>query len=109
MPGAIKAFHLHYRQDDIWFVPPHDRMLVGLLDTRKASPTAGIHQRIVLGAGRAQLLFIPRGVAHGVTNQAASPGSIFYFVNRQFDPSDPDERRLPHDILGAQFWAMTPG
>ena len=27
-PGAIKAFHLHQRQTDIWFVPPSDRMLV---------------------------------------------------------------------------------
>jgi len=26
-PGVIKAFHLHRRQTDVWFVPPGDRML----------------------------------------------------------------------------------
>ena len=33
-PGVIKAFHLHQRQTDIWYVPPSDRMLVVLLDVR---------------------------------------------------------------------------
>ena len=36
LPGAIKAFHLHYNQEDVWFVPPTDRLLVGLIDCRKA-------------------------------------------------------------------------
>jgi dTDP-4-dehydrorhamnose 3,5-epimerase len=108
-PGAIKAFHLHFRQDDIWYVPPTDRMLVGLLDARADSPTAKVSMRVILGAGRAELLFIPRGVAHGVVNQQATPGAIFYFVNQQFDMQDPDERRLPWDVLGEEFWEMTPG
>src|SRR3990172_10526674 len=38
-PGAIKAFHLHVRQTDVWYVPPTDRMLVVLLDVRQGSPT----------------------------------------------------------------------
>ena len=109
MPGVVKAFHLHYRQDDVWFVPPADRMLVGLVDARSASPTHGEQMRIVMGAGRTQLLFIPRGVGHGVTNQLPTPGTIFYFVNQQFNIDDPDERRLPWDALGAEFWRMTPG
>jgi dTDP-4-dehydrorhamnose 3,5-epimerase len=108
-PGAIKAFHLHYNQDDIWFVPPGDRMLVGLVDVRENSPTKGVQMRVVLGAGQTKLLFIPRGVAHGVVNQATAPGTIFYFVNQQFNLDDPDERRLPWDIVGADFWEMTPG
>src|SRR5689334_17548568 len=39
LPGAIKAFHLHFHQEDVWFVPPTDRLLIGLLDVRKDSPT----------------------------------------------------------------------
>src|ERR1700722_4013252 len=27
MPGTIKAFHLHYNQEDLWFVMPYDRVL----------------------------------------------------------------------------------
>jgi dTDP-4-dehydrorhamnose 3,5-epimerase-like enzyme len=107
--GAIKAFHLHYNQDDIWFVPPSDRMLLGLVDVRADSPTKGAQMRIVLGAGQYKQVFIPRGVAHGVVNLAQTPGTIFYFVNQQFNLDDPDERRLPWDMVGADFWEMTPG
>src|SRR5881397_3013853 len=40
-PGAIKAFHLHTRQTDIWYVPPGDRVLVVLVDVRQGSKTEG--------------------------------------------------------------------
>lgn len=109
LPGAIKAFHLHYNQEDVWFVPPTDRLIIGLIDCRAASPTEGQTMRLVMGAGKAQLLYIPRGVAHGCANVGQVPSTVVYFVNQQFDLSDPDERRLPWDILGAAFWQMTPG
>src|ERR1700691_1830878 len=35
LPGTIKAFHLHYNQEDLWFVVPTDRLLIGLFDARK--------------------------------------------------------------------------
>ena len=109
LPGAIKAFHLHFNQEDVWFVPPTDRLLIGLVDTRKASPSYSAVMRLVLGAGKAQLLYIPRGVGHGAANIGAAPATILYYVNQHFDLADPDERRLPWDILGADFWQMTPG
>lgn len=109
LPGAVKAFHLHYNQEDVWFVPPTDRLLVGLLDCRKGSPTCGSSMRLVLGGGKAQLVYIPRGVAHGGANIGAQNATILYFVNQHFSLDDPDERRLPWDILGAEFWQMTPG
>jgi dTDP-4-dehydrorhamnose 3,5-epimerase len=109
LPGAIKAFHLHFGQEDIWFVPPPDRLLVGLIDCRTASPTYNASMRLVLGAGKAQLLYIPRGVAHGCGNIGVVPATILYYVNQKFDIADPDERRLPWDILGDAFWQMAPG
>jgi dTDP-4-dehydrorhamnose 3,5-epimerase len=109
LPGAIKAFHLHFRQDDVWFVPPTDRLLVGLIDIREKSESTGATTRLVLGSGKAQLLFIPRGVAHGVANIWNEPGTVFYFVNQQFDINDPDERRLPYDTVDSSFWQITPG
>lgn len=108
-PGAIKAFHLHFNQEDVWFIPPQDRVLIGLLDTRKDSPTHGVSQRFVMGEGRSQLLYIPRGVAHGGANIWSTPSAIFYFVNQQFNAEQPDEHRLPWDVLGADFWTMTRG
>src|SRR5688572_20539561 len=65
-PGAIKAFHLHQRQTDVWYVPPSDRLLVVLLDVRKSSRTEGTRMRVMLGNGGSRLLAIPPGVAHGV-------------------------------------------
>lgn len=109
LPGAIKAFHLHYGQDDVWFVPPTDRLLIGLIDARDASETKSESMRFVMGAGRAQLLFIPRGVGHGCANIGNTPSTVLYFVNQQFNLEDPDERRLPWDMLGEAFWKVTHG
>ncbi|MEO7718794.1 MAG: dTDP-4-dehydrorhamnose 3,5-epimerase family protein [Capsulimonas sp.] len=109
LPGAIKAFHLHYNQEDVWFVPPTDRILVGLIDARKDSPSYNVRMRIAMGGGKTQLLYIPRGVAHGAANLTAQPAVIFYYVNQHFSLADPDERRLPWDAGGKDFWEMTRG
>lgn len=108
-PGAIKAWHLHRRQDDLWFVPPSNRLLVGLLDVREASATYRTSMRFVMGAGEARLLYIPCGVAHGVANLRPVPASIIYFTNQVFDAEAPDEHRLPSDLLGKDFWTIQPG
>ena len=109
LPGAIKAFHLHYNQEDVWFVPPTDRLLIGLIDARKDSPTYNQSMRFVMGGGKAQLLYIPRGVGHGCANIGTEPATILYYVNQHFDLDDPDERRLPYDMLGTDFWQITQG
>ena len=66
-PGAVKAWHVHMEQDDLFIVPPDSTLLVGLVDLRddEAAGAAPTPQRLVLGAGRAHRLLIPRGVAHG--------------------------------------------
>jgi dTDP-4-dehydrorhamnose 3,5-epimerase len=109
LPGTIKAWHLHERQDDLWFVPATDRLLIGLLDVRGDSETFRNSMRLVLGAGKARLLYIPKGVAHGVANSSGIAASILYFTDRAFDAENPDEHRLPHDLLGAEFWTIPPG
>ena len=110
-PGAIKAFHLHVRQTDVWYVPPGDRMLIVLIDTRQGSPSEGTRMRLVLGDGASRLLRIPPGVAHGVRNLGPGPGRIIYFTDVQFsaEPSSCDEGRLPWDYAGADIWEVTRG
>lgn len=110
-PGAIKAFHLHKRQTDVWFVPPESKLLVVLGDVRKGSPTEGNVRRLVLGDGNSFLLRIPPGVAHGCANIAVQRSQIIYFVDVQFDP-DPDncdEGRIPWDHFGADVWEVVKG
>jgi dTDP-4-dehydrorhamnose 3,5-epimerase-like enzyme len=105
-PGAIKAFHLHLRQTDVWFVPPADRVLCVLVDVRAGSSSEGVRRRLLLGDGRSQLLRIPPGVAHGVRNLAASPARIVYFTDLHFtsEPETCDEGRLAWDFAGAEIW-----
>ncbi|HEV8440154.1 MAG TPA: dTDP-4-dehydrorhamnose 3,5-epimerase family protein [Methylomirabilota bacterium] len=110
-PGVIKAFHLHRRQTDVWFVPPGDKMLLVLLDVRADSRTRNAHRRLVLGDGASRLVRIPPGVAHGVKNLAGSRGRIIYFVDEQFSPAPDscDEGRLPWDFAGAEIWDVVRG
>ncbi len=110
-PGVIKAFHLHRRQTDVWFVPPTSKMLVVLGDAREGSATEGEVRRIVMGDGSSRLLRIPPGVAHGVRNIGTGSGQIIYFVDTQFDadPGRCDEGRLPWDHFGADVWEKERG
>jgi dTDP-4-dehydrorhamnose 3,5-epimerase len=110
-PAAIKAFHLHLRQTDVWFVPPSDRVLVVLVDVREGSATNGTRMRLMLGSGTSRLLRIPPGVAHGARNLGTAMGRIIYFTDVQFsaDPALCDEGRLPWDFVGASIWESTRG
>jgi dTDP-4-dehydrorhamnose 3,5-epimerase len=110
-PGALKAFHLHQRQTDVWYVPPSDRLLIVLLDVRKNSRTTGTRMRIMLGNGASRLLVIPPGVAHGARNLGSETGRVIYFTDVHFSAelSACDEGRLPWDFVGADVWDMTKG
>lgn len=105
-PGAVKAFHVHRRQTDVWFVPPEDRVLQVLVDVRAGSPSEGVRQRIMLGDGNSRLVRVPPGVAHGCRNLAMTESRILYLADLLFDP-DPescDEGRLPWDYAGEEIW-----
>lgn len=104
IPGSIKAWHLHFNQDEIWFVLPSSHLLVGLWDVRKTSQTPDVKMRLSLGGGKSYLVFIPRGVAHGCANFSQKTAELFYFMNGQFDESNPDEHRLPFTSAGESFW-----
>ncbi|MCC6409288.1 MAG: dTDP-4-dehydrorhamnose 3,5-epimerase family protein [Planctomycetes bacterium] len=110
-PLAIKAFHLHERQTDVWYVPPSDKMLLVLADVRAGSPTEGQIMRIVLGDGNSRLVRIPPGVAHGCRNlRPAATSTIIYFVDVQFSVGDDcDEGRLRWDHFGADVWEVERG
>jgi dTDP-4-dehydrorhamnose 3,5-epimerase len=110
-PGAIKAYHLHLRQTDVWYVPPCDKLLLVLHDCRDGSPTVGQTMRFVLGDGKDRLVRIPPGVAHGAANIGQQRGRILYMVDVQFSttPGECDEGRLPWDHLGAAIWEPIKG
>ena len=110
-PGAIKAFHLHHTQTDIWYVPPGDKLLLVLIDVRAGSATEGVKARLVLGDGASRLVRIPTGVAHGVKNLVQVRGRVIYFTDVLFspDPEQCDEGRLPWDYAGPEIWEIPRG
>lgn len=108
IPGQIKAWHLHAQQDEVWLIPPSTRLLVGVLDVRRASATRGRAARFLLGGGQAHAVLIPHGVAHGLANPYPEMARILYLVNRWFDGSD--EWRLPYDAgVPPGFWELARG
>jgi dTDP-4-dehydrorhamnose 3,5-epimerase-like enzyme len=106
--NSVKAWQLNLDQDEVWFVHPDDHLIVGLLDVRKISSTYKQVMRLSLGGGQAFLLYIPRGVAHGVSNPYFHDASITYFDNSWI--TDRDEYRLPYYYqVGRDFWELTKG
>lgn len=106
LPGAIKAWHLHYEQEEIQTVVPEHHLIIGLWDVREKSPTKNMTMKLVFGGGRGHLLYIPKGVAHGYMNVSPKPATVLYFMNKQFDLGQLDERRLPWDSVKG-FWEKT--
>ncbi len=92
--GAAKAWHVHRRQVDWWYVAI-GTIRVALYDTRADSPTHGRLEEFFMGEEQGpQVLKIPPGVAHGY-RVLEGPAHLFYITSRVYDPSD--EGRIPHD------------
>lgn len=105
LPGSVKAWHLHFKQDFVWYVSPFNHLFVGLWDLRKNSKTEDKTMRIVLGGGQSQLLFIPHGIAQGSAVFQNKPVDLFVFSNIQFEMNNLDEKRLSWDSKGKNFWS----
>src|SRR5207245_9209248 len=62
-PGVTKAWHIHKKQTDWWYVV--GALKVALYDTRDGSPTKGNLMEFLMGDTRATCVKIPQGGAHG--------------------------------------------
>lgn len=106
-PQSIKAWHLHLKQDVVWYIAPSDTLQVGIWDIRKNSKTKGQKMKIILGGGNSHLLFIPKGVAHGSYNNQTTSIHLYYLTNTMFDSKNPDEKRIEEDYDETEFWTKT--
>ncbi len=104
LPKTIKAWHLHFYQDELWSVSDETRLLLGLWDVRTSSPTQDITMRIPLSSD--MIVYIPRGVAHGAANHMTRNAEILYIVNNKYNADDPDEYRMSWDAKGSDFWEL---
>ncbi len=104
--GVIKAWHIHARQVDWWYVGS-GVLKVALYDNRPDSDTHGELMELMMGEGQdAILLKIPPGVAHGCKCMSG-PANLFYITSRTYDPDD--EGRIAHDdpVIGYD-WLKPP-
>jgi dTDP-4-dehydrorhamnose 3,5-epimerase len=90
-PGATKAWHIHHRQTDWWYVI--GSLKVALYDTREGSPTKGQLMELLMGDQHPACLKIPPGVAHGC--RALERSHLLYLTSSVYAPDD--EGRIPHD------------
>ncbi|CAG9622718.1 dTDP-4-dehydrorhamnose 3,5-epimerase family protein [Sutcliffiella rhizosphaerae] len=95
-PDVIKAFHYHKEQDDLWFFPSGNTQVV-LYDLREHSVTKGKTNVYYMGENNPSILLIPKGVAHGYRVLGEKPAILVYCTTKSYNPSQPDEKRIPWD------------
>jgi dTDP-4-dehydrorhamnose 3,5-epimerase len=92
--GVVKAWHVHQRQIDWWYVGI-GVLKVALHDTRPGSATFRETMDLLMGENQpARVLRIPPGVAHGC-KCISGPAHLFYITSRIYDPAD--EGRISYD------------
>lgn len=104
--GVIKAWHIHQKQVDWWYVASGVLKVV-LYDKRPDSPTSRVLMELLMGEGQTpQVLRIPPGVAHGC-KCVSGPANLFYITSNTYDPSD--EGRIAHDDPDIGYdWLASP-
>jgi dTDP-4-dehydrorhamnose 3,5-epimerase len=99
-PGAIKAFHFHREQTDVWTVAL-GMLQVALVDLREGSPAFGRRNTLYIGNLRPWQLLIPPGVGHGYKVVGTSPALLVYCTDRFYNPED--EGRIPYGDSGIAY------
>ena len=104
---VIKAWHIHQKQVDWWYVPI-GALKVVLHDLRAESPTRGQTMELFLGEQYGdKVLKIPPGVAHGC-KVLSGEVHLFYITSNTYNPAD--EGRMAHDdpVIGYDWLKRTP-
>jgi dTDP-4-dehydrorhamnose 3,5-epimerase len=109
VPGVVKAWHRHKEQWDR-MVGLVGRTLLVLVDGRPDSGTRGAQVAEVLGERHPQLVLIPPGVWHGLSNLGAAESLVLNVPTRPYAAAAPDEERAdPHSspVPGSPPWDWT--
>jgi dTDP-4-dehydrorhamnose 3,5-epimerase len=92
--GVAKAWHIHKKQVDWWYVAA-GVLKVALYDTRLESSSHQETMELLMGEDQpARVLRIPPGVAHGC-KCISGPAHLFYVTSNMFNPAD--EGRITYD------------
>lgn len=106
-PGAVKAWHLHYRKT-LNYAVPSGRIKFVLHDDRADSPSRGVTQEIFMGVENYVLVTVPPMVWNGFKCIGDTTALV---VNCATIPYDPTEivRRDPFDKVIGYDWGIRHG
>lgn len=93
LPGVVKAWHYHKKQDD-HFVCIAGKIRLGLYDAREGSKTKGEVNEFILSLEDPFLVKIPKGIYHGFKCVAGAESMIINIPTMAFNPKEPDEYRI---------------
>lgn len=104
--GVAKAWHIHKKQVDWWYVAG-GVLKVALHDKRPDSSSYKETMELFMGENQqARVLRIPPGVAHGC-KCISGPAHLFYVTSNVYDPED--EGKIPHDDMAIGYdWITGP-
>jgi dTDP-4-dehydrorhamnose 3,5-epimerase len=102
LPGVVRGWHSHRRQTDV-IVVIAGRAVVGLYDARAASPTFGAAEGHIVDGNDPVAIFVPPQVFHGYKTLGEAPAFIANFPDQLYDPTMPDEERVPADAPHIPF------
>jgi dTDP-4-dehydrorhamnose 3,5-epimerase len=95
-PGIIRAWHRHIRGQNDNFLVLQGALKICAYDDRNESPgTKGKLIEIVVSSHKPQIVRVPGFYWHGFKNVSNEPSLLVYFVNKLYDPQNPDEERRP--------------
>jgi dTDP-4-dehydrorhamnose 3,5-epimerase len=105
-PGRIKAWGMHRKQADRYFLAAGSIRVV-LYDGRVDSPTYERFAQFNLTEDARALLLIPPGVWHGDQNWGDREAVMVNFPTRPFRREDPDKYRIdPHSDRIPFDWSL---
>jgi dTDP-4-dehydrorhamnose 3,5-epimerase len=103
--NVLRGVHAHPRHDD-YLIVLHRRMLLGLKDLRRDSPTHDLAAMVELDGEHLSAIFIPHGVAHGF--YFPSEALYVYAVSHYWDRSDELRCRWDDPELALAWQAVSP-
>ena len=109
--GGTKAWHIHKKQVDWWYVAG-GVLKVALYDTRPESSSYKETMELFMGENQtAKVLRIPPGVAHGC-KCISGPAHLFYITSNVYDPASytriaGSSYEIRPSSAGSEYWMLS--
>lgn len=104
LPGVVKAWHYHKKQDDN-FTCIHGKMRLALYDARSDSATYKEINEFIISLDDPMLVTIPKFVYHGFKCVGDSEAVVINTPTEPYDRNNPDEFRVdPYDKAIPYDW-----